>query len=186
MITENQTSGQITVAALTAGLNDFKVSSEPNGWQKYDPIHVTTNGGAKVYSGDELGQVQVYCNSGQTWNWGNGGVTAPVPKGTGETVWPAGVHKGTYPEAYRWGVVLYQQVEPCNDGADCPLVYHQVLGTSLEDAQEIKLNPAHNGLWVAVNDGVGDYHDNSGGFSIHIKLFDKNGKVLVDSMLSDG
>ena len=136
-------------------------------WRQYNIIPVNKNGGAKIYDTQDIGthtQVHIFCPV-QPWNWGLGNASTETPLGTGKTDWPGNVHPPTYKNAYRWGVILYQT------GDEPHFLYTQILATLLVNPQVIKLEPNCTGIYVAVNDGQGDYHtDNSGEFSIYVKL----------------
>ena len=165
--------GDATLMSTTTAVTNFEFDNytgnkhfapQANGWRKYCQIPTNKNGGAQISAGS-FDSVDIYCEK-QEWNW-NGNNKTQTPLGTGSSSWPERATGPTYPDAFRWGVVLCQV---STKSGKTLVTYHQVTATELNKPQTIKLDPNIKNIYIAVNDGVNNYNDNSDDFSVCVKF----------------
>ena len=119
---------------------------------------VTQNGGGKITKGAGFSSVTAFCTP-VTWNDNKTGDTTSTPNGGGSWV-PGNI--ATFPKADRHSVVIFQVTEMHEDGS-AQVTYQQVEAT---DSSAIPTtfsgyDSSIANLYVAVNDAVGMYNDNS-------------------------
>jgi hypothetical protein len=160
-----------TIATDKTTIDSFKYSGAqfkalPDGWRLYGPIDVSNNGGSMITEGT-FSKVQVcmdptvvnYSPIASTTLPGPNPMTSPKPT-------------FTYPEAPQFDLVIVQcEGGVPEHGQKAEVTYTPMLAsaTSLKDAQTIELNNSKN-VFIAFNDLVGAYYDNSGEVYVRVKF----------------
>lgn len=160
-----------TITSQKTPIDSFKYSGSqfkalPDGWRLYGPIDVSKNGGSMISEG-EFSKVSVcmdptdvhYSPTAKTTLPGPNPMTSPKPT-------------FSYPEAPQFDLVIVQCAESVPVyGQKAEVTYTPMLAsaTSLQDAQTIELDGSKN-VFIAFNDLVGAYGDNSGEVYVRVKL----------------
>lgn len=140
--------------------------SLPNGYRQYSPIDLKNNGGVLITEGD-FSQVQIWMPP-TTIHYSPVATTTipgPVPTTTPLPTF-------TYPNAPQWALVVAQCPEGIPVHGSTAKVNYATIpasATSEENCCTFALDGSKN-LFIAFNDLVGAYYDNSGDVRVMVKL----------------
>jgi hypothetical protein len=169
MIKNNEVATINEVTVKSFDYSGAKFTAMPNGWRQYGLIDLLTHGGSLITEGS-FTKVQIWMEPTVVKYSPEPSAFVTLP-GPDPVTDPKSTF--TYPTAPQFSLVAVQCLDGVPvSGTKAKVNYTPILisATSERDCQTIHLDNSNKNLFIAFNDKVDAYYDNSGDVSIMVKL----------------